>query len=238
MSSVINTESCADWTQYSSSLTATAVEAGQKLILQAAGPGDASTTDAHWSIVDSLSLTTVGAVPRTIVVCSIVCWRVRPVGLRMAEAKVKEVAVQRSRRRRWTRASARMHETGGRWGGISRLTGNPARVNMISVSFSPFSPLEVAHEKPFSLLLFDRVHRWRWSPALKPPRLALTAAAPSTTLRATGVSAGVPAAGDQADISNGYSATLNSAVTGQPASLWVGNAGHGRKPRYSNRRFR
>jgi hypothetical protein len=61
VSSVINTESCADWTQYSSSWTATAAEAGQKLILQAAGPGDTVTT--AWSIVDSLSLTTVGSVP-------------------------------------------------------------------------------------------------------------------------------------------------------------------------------
>ncbi len=34
----------------------------------------------------------------------------------------------------------------------------------------------------------------------------------------------VPATGDQADVSNGYSATLNGAVTGQPDELWVGNA--------------
>ena len=34
----------------------------------------------------------------------------------------------------------------------------------------------------------------------------------------------VPVAGDQPDISNGYSATLNSAATGQPDGLWIGNA--------------
>jgi hypothetical protein len=35
----------------------------------------------------------------------------------------------------------------------------------------------------------------------------------------------IPAAGDQADISNGLSATLNGIVAGQPDGLWVGNAG-------------